>query len=84
VVYDQSGEVVNALKSTASVDLSESDYQTLLRTGLPLRQEIAVPVKGNYFLRLGVHDVQSDQVGAIEIPVDQVQLGVAGQGLGTR
>jgi hypothetical protein len=30
---------------------------------------------------LGVHDVTGDQVGALEIPVDQGKPGVAGQGL---
>jgi hypothetical protein len=38
-------------------------------------------VKGNYFLRVGVHDVASDRIGALEIPVDEVHAGVAGQGL---
>jgi hypothetical protein len=46
-----------------------------------VRQEIAVPVKGNYFLRVGVHDLESDRIGALEIPVDQVRAGVSGQGL---
>jgi hypothetical protein len=32
---------------------------------------------------MGVHDVAGDQMGALEIPVDQVQLGVAGRGLQT-
>ena len=53
----------------------------MLATGLPARQEIAVPVKGNYFLRVGVHDVASDHIGALEIPVDEVHPGVFGQGL---
>ena len=34
-------------------------------------------MKGNFFLRLGVHDMEGDQVGALEIPVDQIRLDVA-------
>jgi VWFA-related protein len=83
IVYTQDGEPVNSLLSTAAVDLDDATYRTLLRTGMPLRQEVAIPVKGNYFLRMGVHDVPGDQMGALEIPVDQVQLGVAGRGLQT-
>ena len=40
-----------------------------MRGGVQFKQEISVPVKGQTFLRVGVHDVTSDHVGAIEIPV---------------
>jgi len=30
---------------------------------------------------VGVHDIISDHIGALEIPVDQIRLGIAGQGL---
>ena len=80
VVYDQSGETVNSLMSTASVDLTEAAYQETLRRGMLVKSQIAVPMKGNYFLRLGVHDVGGDHIGALEIPIDQVKLDVPGQG----
>lgn len=81
VVYDQTGNRVNSLITTAVLNVSEAHYLKLLQIGLAARQEIAVPVKGNYFLRVGVHDVASDRIGALEIPVDEVHAGVAGQGL---
>jgi VWFA-related protein len=81
VVYDQTGNRVNSLITTAVLNVSEAHYLKLLQIGLAARQEIAVPVKGNYFLRVGVHDVASDHIGALEIPVDEVHAGVAGQGL---
>ena len=37
---------------------------------------IAVPAKGNFFFRLGIHDTIGDKAGAMEVPVDNVQLGV--------
>jgi VWFA-related protein len=72
LVYDQSGVRVNSLITTAVVNLSEDHYRQLLSTGLHAQQQIAIPVKGNYFLRVGVHDVPSDHIGAVEIPVDEV------------
>jgi VWFA-related protein len=72
LVYDQSGVRVNSLVSTAVVNLSEDHYRALLATGLHAQQQIAIPVKGNYFLRVGVHDIPSDHIGAVEIPVDEV------------
>jgi VWFA-related protein len=81
VVYNQTGNRVNAIVSTASLDVSVPHYRQLLASGLPVRQQIAVPVKGNFFLRVGVHDAASDHIGALEIPVDEIHPGVFGQGL---
>jgi hypothetical protein len=81
VVYDQTGNRVNALISTAVLDIGNQRYPKLLVSGLPVRQQIAVPLKGNFFLRVGVHDAAGDHIGALEIPVDEVHPGVFGQGL---
>ena len=40
--------------------------------GIAFHQEISVPVKGQYFLRTAIHDMVSDRVGAVEIPVAAV------------
>jgi VWFA-related protein len=77
LVFDQQGNRVNSMLSTAVINLSEDRYQQLLAHGLSAQEQIAVPVKGNYFLRVGVHDVPSDHIGALEIPVDEVHAGVA-------
>jgi hypothetical protein len=81
VVYDQTGNHVNSLISTVVLDVSDPHYRKLLASGLPVRQQSAVPVKGSFFLRVGVHDAASDHIGALEIPVDEVHPGVFGQGL---
>ncbi len=75
-VYDQSGVMINSLQTTASFDLGETPYRKFLVSGLPIQQQIAVPVKGNYFLRVGIHDLGNDHVGALEIPVDEVRAGL--------
>ena len=81
ILYAQDGQPVNSLRSVATLDLDDAAWRNLRRSGLTDRQQIAVPVKGNYFLRVGVHDIISDHIGALEIPVDQIRLGIAGQGL---
>ena len=81
ILYAQDGQPVNSLRSVATLDLDDAAWQNLRRNGLTDRQQIAVPIKGNYFLRAGVHDVTSDHIGALEIPVDQILPGIAGQGL---
>lgn len=74
-VYTNDGRMINALQTTAAFDLRDATYQKLLRTGLDVAQQVAVPVKGNYFLRIGVHDLGDDRVGALELAVDEVKPG---------
>ena len=74
IVYSPEGEIVDALEQKAVLDLRPDTYRELLVSGLHLKQQVAVPVKGSFFLRLGVHDENGDQVGALEIPVDQISL----------
>ncbi len=81
VVYDQAGNMVNSQSSSAVLHLSDAHYRQMLERGLPVRQEIAVPVKGNYFLRVGVHDIASDHIGTLEMPADEVREDVSGHDL---
>jgi VWFA-related protein len=83
LVFDQHGNRVNSLLNTAVLNLSEDRYRQLLAKGLQAQEQIAVPVKGNYFLRVGVHDVPSDHIGALEIPVDEVHPGAVAQSVQT-
>ena len=77
VVYTNDGEAVNSIIETAAMDVTAERYRELLVSGLQMKEEIAIPAKGVFFLRLGVHDKVGDQVGALEIPVDQIRLNVA-------
>jgi hypothetical protein len=81
VVYDQTGHQVNSLLSHSTMRVNEATYRQMLAIGVQIKQQIAIPVKGNYFLRIGVHDVASDHIGALEIPVDEVHpvAGTVGQ-----
>jgi VWFA-related protein len=73
VVYNADGEVVNQGSRIGHIVLPPDRYMALLTHGLNIRQSIDVPVKGNYFLRVGVHDPASNNVGAVEIPVAVLQ-----------
>jgi hypothetical protein len=44
------------------------------------QQQIAVPAKGEFYLRVGVHDLIGDKIGAIEVPAAGV--GSMAQGVG--
>jgi VWFA-related protein len=77
VVYDDKGQVVNSKAGGVPIDVDEAAYARMMQAGLGTEQTIAIPAKGNFFLRLGVHDISGNKVGSLEIPVDQIKLGVA-------
>lgn len=70
--YDADGALVNQQLNGVQVTLPEARYQALLHTRLGYHQQISVPAKGTYFLRVAVHDPQSGHIGALELPVAAV------------
>jgi VWFA-related protein len=82
VVYNAEGEILNSILISSTLSFTDADFSKMLQQGAGFSKqlEIAVPEKGTFFLRLGVHDPVTDQVGAMEIPLDAIQLGVAGPG----
>ncbi len=71
-VYDADGVLVNTQTSGIGAILKEADYLTNTRRVLHDQQQISVPAKGEYYLRLGIHDMKADRVGALELPVSAV------------
>ena len=72
-VYDSDGALVTSAGSQIKVDLNEAQLEEIKKKGLQYRQQISVPVKGEYFLRIGLHDLVSNHVGALELPVANVR-----------
>jgi hypothetical protein len=72
-VYDQDGNLINYADNNAHAKLTPAVYAGLLQHGLPYHQEISVPVNGQYYLRFGIHDLNGNRVGALEMPVASVK-----------
>jgi hypothetical protein len=68
VAYSLDGKRVNSVDQRADMDLKPALYAQVLQYGIPMHQEIDLPV-GRLFVRVVVHDATSDRVGAIEVPV---------------
>lgn len=81
VVYDQTGENVNSKLTTINMDIDDDQYHEMMEHGLAEQHQIAVPVKGNYFLRLGVHSLTNDRIGALEVAADQIRPEASGSAL---
>jgi hypothetical protein len=68
LAYDADGKVLNAETGMFERPLSEAQYQAVLKNGLTVRQQMEVPL-GRVYLRVGVHDLPKDKVGATEMPI---------------
>jgi VWFA-related protein len=71
-VLDSDGVVINTAVSQIKTTLTPERYKMVHDVGVRYHEEISVPVKGEYFIRAAVHDLTSDKVGAIEVPVASV------------
>jgi VWFA-related protein len=71
-LYDQDGTLINTSGSTVQANIPPAAYNASLRSGLQFHQQISVPVKGTYYLRIGIHDLTGNRVGAVEIPIAAV------------
>jgi hypothetical protein len=71
-VYNNQGEKLITASNRLYRYLTPADYAQLLKGGMAFHQEISVPVKGQYFVRTAIHDMISDRVGAVEVPIIEV------------
>jgi len=71
-VYNSDGQVLITANNSIRATLLPADYAKLQTTGMAFHQQISVPVKGQYYLRTAIHDLVSDRVGAVEVPVAAV------------
>lgn len=72
-VYDRDGNIINLVDNRTRANLTPAAFAESLRTGLHWQQQISVPSKGSYFLRIGIHDLTENRVGAIEVPIAAVK-----------
>jgi VWFA-related protein len=71
-VYSAQGDLLNSFHQPLSYTGDDRDVRDLYQHGMIQHKEVSVPAKGDYFLRIAVHDLHRDHYGAIEIPTTQV------------
>jgi VWFA-related protein len=72
-VYNTNGEKVVTVSDRLYKRLTPDDYKKLQAGNLAFSQLISVPVKGVYYIRTAIHDMNSDRVGAVEVAVSQIR-----------
>ena len=68
-VYSADGTAINSTTLNIRGDISDERYRSIMVDGVKFRQEISVPIKGESFLRVGIEDMATSRIGAVEIPV---------------
>jgi hypothetical protein len=71
-VYDHDGTLVNMQTNGVSATIPEATFAGAMGHNFSYLQQISVPAKGDYVLRIGMRDATTDNVGAIELPVKAV------------
>lgn len=71
-VYDNEGTLLVGQFNGINAAIPEARFASVQSGNLKYVQQISVPVKGEYYLRIGIRDDASDHVGAVELPVAQV------------
>jgi VWFA-related protein len=71
-VYDANGDLLNWVGRTHPIAGTAEQVQRFTAHGLQAHAEISVPAKGEYFLRIAVHDRNRDRYGAVEVDTSQV------------
>ena len=71
-IYNTNGDKLITASNRLFRRMTPAEYNQLLSGGMAFHQQISVPVRGQYFLRTAIHDMVSDNVGAVEIPIGVV------------
>jgi hypothetical protein len=74
VVYDRDGQPIVQMSNVRQASIEPTAYQKLLQSGIPYTEQISVPSKGEYFLRVGMEDLYSGKIGTIEVPANAVPM----------
>jgi VWFA-related protein len=73
VAYDRDGNALNLVVRKPEVSLKRQDYAAAQTLGVQLHYEIDVPnselTKAGVYLRCGIYDLRSTNVGTVEIPL---------------
>ena len=72
-VYTPDGQLINALSQDLHLAAPLEDIKKAVAQGLLYHEEISTPAKGEYLLRIAVHDEHKDRYGAIEMATSQVR-----------
>lgn len=73
VIYDKNGKVLDSRSDRATLALDDARYQAMLKSGMRYRQVVALPDKGDGYVRVAVHDATTDKLGTVQMAMDAIR-----------
>ena len=74
LVLDNQGVMINSIITTVEMNLNDANYARAMASGIELLAQVAVPEKGAYFLKTGVHDKTTGKSGVLEFSTTDVKI----------
>jgi VWFA-related protein len=74
-ILDDKGQLVSYSAREIDMKINPETYAKARRDGMEMLVPIRIPAKGAYFLRAGVHDLQSGKSGALEVSTAEIKVG---------
>jgi VWFA-related protein len=71
LAYDRNGALMNSQIDTIHIAAPLDELKKIFAQAR--HDEISVPAQGEYFLRIGVHDLHRDRYGAVEVATSEVK-----------
>jgi VWFA-related protein len=68
IAYDRGGKILNVANRSFKFNLQAAQYNQVMQTGMPMHEELDIPI-GEVYLRIAVHDLSTDRIGSLEIPL---------------
>lgn len=68
-VYDADGQLANLQVNELRVSLDDNRYAMILGGYFAYNQQISIPAKGDFYLRIGICDKMNGKIGTLEFPV---------------
>lgn len=69
IAYNDNGQRLNYWTHAFQLGLNPAQLQRIMDTGISVRLPFDLPA-GNVDLRIGVHDMNADRAGSLEVPLD--------------
>jgi hypothetical protein len=69
IAYDGLGHPLNDYTHAFQVGLSAAQFERIMASGISVRLPLDLPA-GQVDLRIGVHDLNADRAGSLEVPLD--------------
>ena len=72
-VFNPEGLLVNSTSTSLHTTSTLEEIKKNVAQGIRYQQEISAPAKGEYFLRIVVHDIPRNRFGAVEVATSEVK-----------